>query len=81
LIRAIPASTLKPIYMPEITPADVARLREMTGAGMMDCKKALVEGKGNLDEAVNILRKKGAATASVKAAREAKDGNRGQGGI
>jgi elongation factor Ts len=60
--------------MPEITPADVARLREMTGAGMMDCKKALVEGKGNLDEAVNILRKKGAATASVKAAREAKEG-------
>jgi len=60
--------------MAEITPADVAKLREMTGAGMMDCKKALVEGKGNLDEAVNILRKKGAATASVKAAREAKEG-------
>jgi elongation factor Ts len=60
--------------MAEITAADVARLREMTGAGMMDCKKALVEAKGNLDEAVNILRKKGAATASVKAAREAKEG-------
>lgn len=60
--------------MAEITPADVARLREMTGAGMMDCKKALVEAKGSLDEAVNILRKKGAATASVKAAREAKEG-------
>jgi len=60
--------------MAEFTAADVARLREMTGAGMMDCKKALVEAKGNLDEAVNILRKKGAATASVKAAREAKEG-------
>src|SRR6516162_5438002 len=60
--------------MADITPADVAKLREMTGAGMMDCKKALVEAKGSLDEAVNILRKKGAATASVKAAREAKEG-------
>jgi elongation factor Ts len=46
----------------------------MTGAGMMDCKKALVEAKGSLDEAVNVLRKKGAATATVKAAREAKEG-------
>ena len=60
--------------MAEFTASDVARLREMTGAGMMDCKKALVEAKGNLDEAVSILRKKGAATASVKAAREAKEG-------
>jgi elongation factor Ts len=60
--------------MAEITPADVAKLREMTGAGMMDCKKALVEAKGSLDEAVNILRKKGAATATVKEAREAKEG-------
>lgn len=60
--------------MAEFTAADVARLREMTGAGMMDCKKALVEAKGSLDEAVSILRKKGAATASVKAAREAKEG-------
>jgi len=60
--------------MAEITPADVAKLREMTGAGMMDCKKALVEAKGSLDEAVNILRKKGAATATVKAARDAKEG-------
>ncbi len=60
--------------MAEFTAADVAKLREMTGAGMMDCKKPLVEAKGTLDEAVNILRKKGAATASVKAAREAKEG-------
>ncbi len=60
--------------MAEFTAADVGKLREMTGAGMMDCKKALVEAKGSLDEAVNILRKKGQATAAVKAAREAREG-------
>jgi len=60
--------------MAEFTAAEVARLREMTGVGMMDCKKALVEAKGNLDSAVEILRKKGQATASVKAARVAKEG-------
>jgi elongation factor Ts len=60
--------------MAEITAATVARLREMTNAGMMDCKKALVEAAGNLDAAVDILRKKGAATAARKAAREAKEG-------
>jgi len=60
--------------MAEFTAADVAKLREMTGAGMMDCKKALVEAKGNLEVAVEILRKKGQATASVKAARVAKEG-------
>jgi elongation factor Ts len=58
----------------EITAATVGKLREMTGAGMMDCKKALTESGGDLDKAVDFLRKKGAATASVKAAREAKDG-------
>ena len=60
--------------MAEFTAADVGKLREMTGAGMMDCKKALVEAKGGLDEAVNILRKKGQATAAVKAARDAREG-------
>jgi len=60
--------------MAEITAATVAKLREMTGAGIMDCKKALTEAQGSLDEAVNILRKKGQATAAVKAARDAKDG-------
>jgi elongation factor Ts len=60
--------------MAEITAANVGKLREMTGAGMMDCKKALTEAGGELDKAVDILRKKGAATATVKAAREAKDG-------
>jgi elongation factor Ts len=58
----------------EITAATVGKLREMTGAGMMDCKKALTESGGDLEKAVDYLRKKGAATASVKAAREAKDG-------
>jgi elongation factor Ts len=60
--------------MAEITAANVGKLREMTGAGMMDCKKALTEAGGDLDKAVDILRKKGAATASVKATRDAKDG-------
>ena len=60
--------------MAEITAASVAKLREMTNAGMMDCKKALLEAQGNLDAAVDILRKKGAATAAKKATREAKEG-------
>jgi elongation factor Ts len=60
--------------MAEFTAADVGKLREMTGAGLMDCKKALVEAGGDLAKAVDILRKKGQATASVKAAREAKEG-------
>ena len=60
--------------MAEITATDVARLREMTNAGLMDCKKALTEAKGNLDTAVDILRKKGAASAAKKASREAKEG-------
>jgi elongation factor Ts len=60
--------------MSEITAATVGKLREMTGAGMMDCKKALTESGGDLDKAVDYLRKKGAATASLKSARVAKDG-------
>jgi elongation factor Ts len=60
--------------MAEITPAAVAKLREMTGAGLMECKKALVEAAGNLDAAVDILRKKGVASAAKKASREAKEG-------
>jgi elongation factor Ts len=60
--------------MAEITAAAVAKLREMTNAGMMDCKKALTEAKGDMSAAVDILRKKGAATASAKAAREAREG-------
>ena len=60
--------------MAEITAAAVAKLREMTAAGLMDCKKALVEAQGDLNAAVEILRKKGAATAQIKSAREAKEG-------
>jgi len=60
--------------MAEITAAAVAKLREMTNAGMMDCKKALTEAKGDLNAAVDILRKKGAATATTKSAREAREG-------
>jgi elongation factor Ts len=60
--------------MAEITAATVAKLREMTNAGMMDCKKALTEASGDISAAVDILRKKGAATAAAKSAREAKEG-------
>jgi elongation factor Ts len=60
--------------MAEITPALVAKLREMSGAGMMDCKKALTESNGDLEAAMTLLRKKGAATASNKGAKEAREG-------
>lgn len=52
----------------------VGKLREMTNAGLMDCKKALNESSGDLTGAVDILRKKGVATAAKKAGREAKEG-------
>ncbi len=60
--------------MAEITAAAVGKLREMTNAGLMDCKKALVEANGELPAAVDILRKKGVTTAAKKAGREAKEG-------
>ena len=60
--------------MAEITAAAVAKLREMTTAGMMDCKTALTETKGDLAAAVDLLRKKGAATAVTKGGREAREG-------
>jgi elongation factor Ts len=60
--------------MAEITSALVGKLREATGAGLMECKKALVEANGDLDKAIDILRKKGIATAGSKGSREAKDG-------
>ena len=60
--------------MAEITAALVGKLREMTNAGMMDCKKALTEAKGELSAAVDILRKKGAASASTRSAKEAREG-------
>jgi elongation factor Ts len=60
--------------MSEITAASVGKLREMTNAGLMDCKKALTEAKGDLNLAVEVLRKKGIATAASKGGREAKEG-------
>ena len=60
--------------MAEITAAAVAKLREMTNAGMMDCKNALKESGGDLEKAAVILRKKGVATATTKGAREAREG-------
>ena len=56
------------------TAKDVAALRERTGAGMMDCKKALDETNGDLDKAVELLRSKGAAKADKRAGRQTKEG-------
>ena len=60
--------------MANITAADVKKLRDSTGAGMMDCKKALVEADGNFDEAVSILRKKGQKVAEKRADRASSEG-------
>lgn len=60
--------------MSEINAKMVADLRAKTGAGLMDCKRALVETNGNEEEAVTYLRKKGIASASKKADRDAGDG-------
>jgi elongation factor Ts len=60
--------------MATISSADVARLRRVTLAGMMDCKKALEESNGNFDKAIEIIRKKGQAVASKRADREATEG-------
>ncbi|WP_031500048.1 translation elongation factor Ts [Bryobacter aggregatus] len=60
--------------MAEVTAQLVKQLRERTGAGMMECKNALVEANGNLDEAEVILRKRGAAAAAKKSTRSAKQG-------
>ena len=57
-----------------ITAKMVNDLRTVTGAGLMDCKKALTEANGNIDEAATILRKKGAASAAKKADRATKEG-------
>ncbi len=58
----------------EISALTVKELREKTGAGIMDCKNALKEAKGDMEKAVEILRKKGIAKAEKKASREVKDG-------
>src|SRR5579871_1746617 len=60
--------------MPEVTAALVKELREKTGAGMMDCKRALGDTGGDLEAAVDWLRKKGLAAAAKKAGRVAAEG-------
>jgi elongation factor Ts len=60
--------------MADITAAAVKELREKTGAGMMDCKNALVEAKGDMEKAGDLLRKKGIARASKKASRAVNEG-------
>ncbi|MCB1120234.1 MAG: translation elongation factor Ts [Verrucomicrobiae bacterium] len=58
----------------QITASMVNELRQKTGVGLMDCKKALVESEGDIEEAVTALRKKGVAAAAKKAGREASEG-------
>ena len=60
--------------MAEITAASVKELRERTGAGMMDCKKALAENNGEMEAAIDWLRAKGLAAAAKKAGRTAAEG-------
>src|ERR671922_1223209 len=57
-----------------ITADQVKKLRDLTGAGMMECKAALTEAKGNIEEATTILRKRGLAQATKKAGRSTNDG-------
>ena len=61
-----------------ITAKQVKELREMTGAGMMDCKKALTATEGDFDKAIEFLREKGLATAEKKAGRRQKAGGKKQ---
>ena len=60
--------------MVKISAADVKSLRDQTGAGMMDCKKALTEAEGDMEKAIEILRKKGQKLSAKRADREAKEG-------
>ncbi|MBX6380793.1 MAG: elongation factor Ts [Thermoflavifilum aggregans] len=60
--------------MAQITAADVNKLRQQTGAGMMDCRKALIESDGDFEKAIDYLRKKGAKIAAQRSDREAKEG-------
>ncbi len=60
--------------MAKITAADVKKLRDATGAGMMDCKNALKEADGNFDEAITVLRKKGQKVAAKRADRDSSEG-------
>ena len=60
--------------MAQITAAEVNNLRKATGAGMMDCKNALVEAEGDFDKAIEILRKKGQKVAANRADRDSSEG-------
>ena len=60
--------------MAKITAAEVNKLRKTTGAGMMDCKKALVEAEGDFEQAIEILRKKGQKVAAKRADRDSSEG-------
>lgn len=60
--------------MANITAAEVNKLRQQTGAGMMDCKKALVEAEGDFDKAIEVLRKKGQKVAANRSDRESSEG-------
>jgi elongation factor Ts len=60
--------------MTKITAAEVNKLRKATGAGMMDCKKALVEAEGDFDKAIEVLRKKGQKVAAKRADRDSTEG-------
>ncbi|HHS12381.1 MAG TPA: translation elongation factor Ts [bacterium] len=57
-----------------VSASDVKKLRDMTGVGMMDCKKALIETRGDVEKAVEFLRKKGMASAQKREGRETKEG-------
>jgi translation elongation factor Ts len=57
-----------------VTAAQIKELREITGIGMMECKKALEEANGDMDQAIELLRKKGLAKAAKKADRETFEG-------
>src|SRR5436190_12522354 len=61
--------------MSAITAQDVNKLRTMTGAGMMDCKKALTEADGDFEKAIEILRKKGQKVSASRSDKEAKEGS------
>ena len=60
--------------MANISAADVKKLRTATGAGMMDCKNALVEANGDFEQAIDVLRKKGQKVAAKRADRESSEG-------
>src|SRR6202035_3959651 len=60
--------------MANVSAADIKRLRDLSGAGMLDCKNALAESDGNIDEAIELLRKKGVKDAGKRADRTAANG-------